>query len=130
MKMELGGGGGCKADEGIGERNFLLPAARDILRFEDRRPYLTLLVYHSHPLTSSSLPIRGTKLRPPSRMLRLTFYMTAGLVALKIIMPALSATPPPRWKDLRERERERERERDPYKADKVAANISALYNLT
>ncbi|KYN38139.1 hypothetical protein ALC56_07469 [Trachymyrmex septentrionalis] len=63
------------------------------------------------------------KAATPSRTLRLTFYTTAGLVALEIIMPALSATPPPRWKDLRGR--------DPYnRADKVAANISALYNLT
>lgn len=62
------------------------------------------------------------KAATPSRMLRLTFYTTAGLVALEIIMPALSATPPPRWKDLRGW--------DPYNgADKVTTNISALYNL-
>ncbi|KYQ51597.1 hypothetical protein ALC60_09295 [Trachymyrmex zeteki] len=63
------------------------------------------------------------KAATPSRMLRLTFYTTAGLVVLEIIMPALSATPSPRWKDLRGR--------GPYnRADKVAANVSALYNLT
>jgi len=88
--------GGRKADERIGERNFLLPAARDILR----GPSSSL----SHP--SGFLPFSPShllfpthsryKAATPSRMLKLTFYTTARLVVLEIIMPALSATQPPR----------------------------------
>lgn len=94
---EEGGGGGWKADEGIGERNFLPPTARDLL------PGPTPSLFHpagfltfSRSLTSSPpTPSTSYKAAAASCMLRLTFYTTAGVGSIENnYAVALSATSP------------------------------------
>lgn len=115
--------GGRKVDEGIGERNFLLPAAWDLLRGSPSPvlhppgflPVLTLSPFHPHLFAVQSCdPFAHAEAD-------VLYDCGVGCTENNYASAKRDATPS-RWKDLRGW--------DPYNgADKVTTNIFALYNL-